>query len=350
MKIFVVILTLIILACNTIQPDRQVDKNAKNKPSISRKIDGIDVFSYSIYTENDTIEYIKIGTDTLSSKPIILFLQGSLPVPLIFDFVDFKHINIPFEYSEFIAYYHLIEISMPKTPIVAGQKNLNQEYCYIVDTVKENTFKQEYLKDNYLENYVNRTNQVISDLQKKEWFKNDSIHLIGHSQGAKIAAVVASENSNISTVSLLGFNAFGRYDEYVRRERQKLKTNKITGEEYKSNIDELYERWTEINQKPKDFENGNNSITTFSIDYIPYLLNINIPIFVGYGTEDIILENCDLLPISFIQHQKSNLTLKPYVGLDHNFFEVKDGRPDFKNRNHWTDVIKEIIEWTKSAK
>ncbi len=38
---------------------------------------------YSIITPKDTINFIKFDTDTTTTKPTILFCQGSLPIPLI---------------------------------------------------------------------------------------------------------------------------------------------------------------------------------------------------------------------------------------------------------------------------
>ncbi len=345
------IFILIITSCTHQEQNEEIlNEEANLQNTNCSKISDLDVFVYTISNSEDTIQYIKIGTDTTTVKPTILFLQGSLPIPLIIDFNDFKHINIPFQYTDLIKEFHLIEISMPHTPVETNQNNLNRQFCFTTDTTNENSFKKEYLKNNYLDNYVSRTNSVIIDLLNKKWVNKQQIHLIGHSQGAKIATAVASQNANISTVSLLGFNAFGRFDENIRRERNKLRQNKITGDEYLNNINYHYEKWEEINKNPNDYESGNLNWTSFSIDYVPFLLKINVPIFVGFGTEDISAENCDLLPIIFIENEKSNLTIKPYIGLEHNFFEIKNGYPDYQNGAHWTEVINDIIVWIKNNK
>lgn len=347
MRRLLYILTIFITSCvNQDQNGQLIEKETLNK-STCLKIKDLDVFQYTIINEKDSIQYIKIGTDTTIVKPTIIFLQGSLPVPLVIDFKDFKHVNIPFKYEELLTDFHLIEISMPRTPIEAEMKNLNSQYCFVTDTSIENSFKKEYLKDNFLSNYVSRTNRVIADLLGKEWVNKGQIHLVGHSQGAKIATVVASQNENVASVSLLGFNAYGRFDENIRRERNKMRQNQITGEEYLTNLDYHFQKWEEINQEPNDYENGNLNWTTFSIDYIPYLLKIDVPIFVGFGTQDISAENCDLLPIVFIENKKSNLTIKPYIGLEHNFFETKDGKPDYQSGGHWTEVMSDIKKWIK---
>ena len=63
-----------------------------------------------------------------------------------------------------------------------------------------------------------------------------------------------------------------------------MRHNQITAEEYLANLDYHYQTWKDINRKPNEYENGNLNWTTFSIDYIPYLLKIDVPIFVGFGT------------------------------------------------------------------
>ena len=311
--------------------------------SAQNQIEGIDALAFSIKTDNDTIEYLKIGADIDTPKPTIIFLQGSLPSPLIIDLDSFKHINIPFDFKNLIIDYHLVIISMPKTPLIIAKEYLNKSYSFITNQSDEYSFFDEYLKNNYLDNYVNRTNAVIKDLRLKKWVNKDEIHLIGHSQGAKIATVVASENQQIKSVSLLGFNAFGRYETKLRRERIKLKSNIIEAKEYKANIKNLYERWEDINNTPNDFKKGHNSWASFSIDYTPFLLKIDIPIYIGYGTNDIIAENCDLLPLKFIEESKRNLTLFPYVGLDHNFFNVE-------REKFWDNVMGDIINWVELEK
>jgi pimeloyl-ACP methyl ester carboxylesterase len=314
------------------------------------RIEGMGVFAYSIFTATDTIAYIKVGTDTLTAKPTILFLQGSLPAPLIFDMGSFKQVNLPFDAVALSERYNVVEIAMPRTPVTAGLEHLNADYDYVPDTADPHAYSLAYLNGNYLENYVDRAELVIADLLRKRWVMKDSLILIGHSQGAKVAAVVASENKQVSSVALLGFNAFGRYDELVRRERGKLRSGRVSGAIYQADLDSLYQRWKEINISPNEVLSGHLEWSSFSIDYIPYLLKTDVPIFIGYGTDDPSAENCDLIPLELISHGKTNFRLKPYAGLDHNFFALSDGVQDREDGAHWTDVIEDVLIWARSAK
>ena len=206
-----IFLLSVLIACKgSTGSEPQIHRTAvaseNQKPS---KIDGLDVLSYAIHTGTDTIEYIKVGTDTVTAKPTVLFLQGSRPSPLIFDMGTFKQVNLPFDAAALSEHYNVVEISMPKTPVIEGPEHLNADYDYVPDTARTDAFSPAYVKANYLENYVGRAELVITDLIKQPWVKKDSLILIGHSQGAKVAAFVASENKHICSVALLGFNAFG---------------------------------------------------------------------------------------------------------------------------------------------
>lgn len=340
---------LFLLACNgPMDPTPQAPYAAPATVTGRVRIEGLDVVSYAIHTPDDTIEYIKIGPDT--AKPTILFLQGSLPAPLIFDIGSFKQANLPFDALRLGKEYNVVEIAMPRTPVFAALDHLDPDLNYVPDTAKRNVFSAAYLQANYLGNYVARADRVIADLMERSWVKKDDLILIGHSQGAKVAAVVAAGNKHIAAVALLGFNAFGRYDELVRRERQRFRSGQLSGAEYQARLDSLYQRWKEIQASPKEAASGHLEWTSFSIDYVPYLLRIDAPTFIGYGTEDLGAANCDLLPLAFISQGKDNYLLKPYFGMDHNFFEIKDGMPDRKGGGHWTEVVRDVLNWAGSAR
>lgn len=302
-------------------------------------ISGTDCLLFKTGGESENIAFIQAAADTSQTKPAMIFLQGSLPVPLIVDVGEYKHIVLPFDYQKVAEDFHLFVIAMPHTPVEAPLAALNNQYCYVADSTRTPGFDKNYLQSNTLENYANRTARVIREILKLNWI-DGKVHLVGHSQGAKIAAVVASENAEVKSAALLAFNAFGRYDEKIRKDRHALKSGQITGEEFQQRIEDHYGRWQHIQQNPDDFETGNNAWVSFSIDYLPYLLKTQIPLWVGYGTEDISAENCDLLPMHFISAGKENLELKPYPGWDHNFF-------DGGGTMHWDAVMEDVLRWMK---
>jgi pimeloyl-ACP methyl ester carboxylesterase len=303
-------------------------------------ITGTDCLQFEIISNAYNIDFIQVAADSSVVKPAMIFLQGSLPLPLVIDVGDYKHINLPFDFKKVVQEFHLFVIAMPHTPVEATMAQLNDQYCFVPDSTRSPGFDKNYLASNTLENYTSRTSQVIREIVKLSWVDGE-IHLVGHSQGAKIAAVAASENPEVTSAALLAFNAFGRYDEKIRKDRDALKTDKIDGIEYQHRIEDHYERWKHIQQNPDDYESGNNAWVSFSIDYLPWLLKTEIPLWVGYGNEDISAENCDLLPLHFISAGKENLQLKPYPGWDHNFF-------DSEGTMHWNTVMEDVVRWIKA--
>jgi hypothetical protein len=70
-----------------------------------------------------------------------------------------------------------------------------------------------------------------------------------------------------------------------------------------------------------------------------------MPIYLAYGTEDRVADLCDLVPLFFIEKNKNNLTLKRYLGLEHNFFELdKTGQVNYE-KSHWEEVMNHFLDW-----
>ena len=313
------------------------------RPWAQQELEGLNAWQYSTRLEEQKVEYLRIGKGGEEPRKTLLFLQGSQPIPLVFDLNGTQVLSLPFDFMKLEQDWNFVVISPPETPVIADQDHLNDQYNFIPEPSDKNALAQSYLDANYLENYVARTEAVIKDLKRQAWVKPDELHLIGHSQGAKIATVVAAGNPDVVSLNLLGFNPAGRFEEMIRRERRKMEKGEITGLEYDKNIHNYYKIWTEIRKEPNSnkivWSDPNRTWTSFSIDYVPYLLKVEAPIRVVFGTEDIIAERCEQLPLTFIDAGKENLLIRPYAGLDHNFFEVEDGKPNYE-KGHWDLVLK----------
>ncbi|MFV8369632.1 hypothetical protein [Flavobacterium sp. LB2R40] len=93
--------------------------------SFGQKLDIINnqAIQFSIKQEKDTINFLVIDTKLDDMKLVFLFCQGSLPMPL---FVKPEKENMwmigggitNFDLNEIKKNYHLIVISMPKTPVI----------------------------------------------------------------------------------------------------------------------------------------------------------------------------------------------------------------------------------------
>ena len=127
---------------------------------------------FQLTLKKDTIDFVVADTNLNIKKPILLFCQGSQPVPLFFDIPDQGIVPVSlnnFEVNEMKKYYHVVVISMPKTPLIVGLDHLNFQYNYITDTTDQYSYSLDYLLADYAENYINRANKVIKFLMKSSW-------------------------------------------------------------------------------------------------------------------------------------------------------------------------------------
>ncbi len=306
---------------------------------------------FQLTTKKDTIDFVIADTSTTIQKPVLLFCQGSQPVPL---FLDLKKQGIypvalsNFNVDEMKKHYHIAVISMPKTPIIVGPDNLNKSYCYITDTTEEHSYSTEYLLADYMENYVRRANIVLKYLLKQDWVDSKELIVAGHSQGARVAVCIAASNKKVSKLGLFGYNPHGRIDQQIRQARKDAEKNKITWEQADAIINNQYDFYKDILNE--DMVKKNPSLVSwksFSKPTLEKLLQLTIPIYLAYGSDDIITDYCDLIPLYFIEKQKTNLTRKFYPNLEHNFFKIKkDGSIDYA-KGRWNSVMNEFIEWTQ---
>jgi pimeloyl-ACP methyl ester carboxylesterase len=300
--------------------------------------------------KKDTIDFVVADTNLTVKKPVLLFCQGSQPVPLFFDFPDQGIIPVAlnnFDVNEMKKHYHVVVISMPKTPVTVGWDHLNKQYNYVLDTASEYSYDPEFVKADYLENYVARANHVLKYLSKQKWVDNEQLVIAGHSQGSHVALGIAHANKNVTQLGLFGFNPLGRIDQYIRSARKQAEAGEITWQHADSIQKEIYEEYQSYN-KPDITQNSYfaNSWKSFSKSQLSELVNLKIPVYIAYGSNDINSDFCDLLPLYFIEKGKSDNKVIRYPNLEHNFFPIdKNGYPDYQN-GKWYWVMNSFISWS----
>ncbi len=308
---------------------------------------------FQLEDKEDPIDFIVTDTVLNQKKPVLLYCQGSMPMPLFVDYGQEEGLFLigggvsNFDIPTIKKHYHLVVISKPQTPFIVKSSQINKNYCYIKDSTNENSYKQEYLRADYLENYVNRANKVISYLRKQPWVNKNKLVVFGHSQGTHIASSIAIKNKHVTHLGLAGANLFGRIAEMIRKEKKLAETGKITWEVAEKNMNNWYQLWVEAsNPETVKIKPELISWKSFSEPTYKKLLKVNIPIYLTYGTNDITSDLSDLIPLIFINHGKNNLTLRRHFGLEHNFFEIdENGMPDYE-KAHWEEVMNEFIDWT----
>jgi hypothetical protein len=221
---------------------QQITFSNEVKNSTVENIKQLNLKLFCLTTATDTIHFIKYDTVDIK-KPLFLFIQGSLPMPLIIennDNLDANHFRI-FSKTVF-SQFNVIEISQPNTPPIVNIKHLNNQYSY-VKSEKPYDFDKTYERRNIIETYTERANTVIDYLIRQDWIDKDSIFAYGHSQGAYIAARLASENEYIKVVGFSGTNPFGRYAGVMQELRAKAIRGQITEDEAQKEIERQWNNW-----------------------------------------------------------------------------------------------------------
>jgi len=237
---------------------------------------------------------------------------------------------------------------MPDTPVLVKKENLNHGYQYIPIPEKPNEFSLKYIKADYLENYVNRAMLVLNFLQDQKWVDNQKLVVAGASQGTKVATKIAVYNKDVTHLGMFSANPFGRIDQYVRQARLDAELGKISWKKADSLMNSYYKFYKLVHNEDSVKVNPRlKAWATFSETYYDDWLGLDIPIYLAYGTEDRTSDLCDIIPLFFIENGKTNLTLKRYIGLEHNFFELSDnGKPNHE-KGHWKEVMEEFLIWIK---
>jgi ribosomal protein L14E/L6E/L27E len=306
---------------------------------------------FQIKTQKDTIDFLVIDTVLNKKKPLFLFCQGSLPIPMFIQKTD-KTLKMiagginNFDINEIKKSYHLVLISMPQTPLIVDENHINDDYCFVPDTSKKDSTDIRFLKADFLENYTKRAITVLNFLKKQNWVDNKKLVVAGHSQGTKVATKVAKNYKSVTHLGLFAANPFGRIDEMVRKVQKKAEKGTISNQDAETEIEQQYDiiRYAENDTLVRE-NPGLLAWKTFSEPMFDDWLLLKQPIYLAYGTADTSAELCDMMPIFFIQNHKNNLIHKRYWNLEHNFFEKKDNQTNY-DKPHWQEVMHDFVVWS----
>ena len=295
--------------------------------------------------KGDTVDILiksKKGEEQ-KKKPLFLFCQGSLPIPLIIKYDDNGKKGIypvfVFNPDSLSNEYHLVIINKPYVPLIAEQKSLKTDLTYSDNTGK---FPKSYIERNLLDYYVERNIAVIKFLQKQPWVSGDKLVVAGHSEGSTIAAKLAFSFSKVTELIYSGGNPCGRIVTTVEQQRAHESDSTKYGEK-------VFSDWKNIIDNPGNMDasygDAYKATYQFSIPPMNYLEKLKIPVLVTYGTKDYGSPFNDYFRIEMIRQKKKNFTFNAYVGVEHNFFPVKaNGETNFDIFN-WDKVADDWWSW-----
>ena len=300
----------------------------------SQNIEGISDFNkIEIIAKNDTITFSQ-NTINENNKPTIVFVQGSLPIPLILKDNNDLWINFPFDHPKSNKAVNLLIINRKGVPLISEYNDYEKF---------QNNPSKEYLENDNLYYRVFQVEEVLKYLKKQKWVDNNNIFLVGHSEGYRVVAKVAEKNPKIKKIACLAADPLNRISENIIR----LQQENITLENDSLRVLKIYK---EINDY-KNIKNF-NVMENDMMNFVSYNENPPInsfkkyknPVLISYGTNDVRAFNNNLLPLLI---KKKNLELKIYPDLDHNFFKKefdKEGNP-LEGSSHWDRVFKDVVDW-----
>jgi hypothetical protein len=279
-------------------------------------------------------------------KPLFLFCQGSLPIPLIIKYDESGKQGIynvfVFNTDSLSNYYHLAIINKPGVPLIADQKSLKTDLTYTDSTGK---FPQKYIERNLLDYYVDRDIAVINFLQKQSWISKNKLVVAGHSEGSTIAAKLALVYPKVTHLIYSGGNPMGRIMSVIEHNRSD-ETDTTKYAEGEINF------WKQIVADPNnmDASQGDTYKATygFSIPPIQYLEKLKIPVLICYGTKDWSVSFNDYLRVEMIRQKKKNFTFKEYIGTEHNYFPLKPNGEINYDIFNWDKVANDWLHWLNS--
>jgi dienelactone hydrolase len=340
---------IILIVCLTIVFNSYCQTKSKNSPK------DFEFSTFSIKGSLDSINFIVSDTSLKEMKPVFLFCQGSLPYALFYkeDSLHTWQQSLPFDYKKYKKDYYFVIISKSGLPVFSTTADSN--YFYIDPITKQTPDK--YFENDNLNYRVTATNDVINFLLKQKWVDKTKFIIAGHSEGTKVIVKACASNKNITDVIFLAGNPYSRFDQGIREIQSSVLLGKLTDEEGQKEIDELNKQIEFWYNHPNDSApTGTNeyfrNYTSFYEPIMPYILKIKVPLFVAFGTKDIISENCNLLPFEFARTGKKNLTIKSYLGCDHGFVKNvydKSGKI-ISSEEMFDKVASDFFKWLKDSK
>jgi dienelactone hydrolase len=275
-------------------------------------------------------------------KPLFLFIQDDLPIPLIIYDEQGAFGTFPFETDELLQHYHLAIVGKPFIPVVAQPAQLQDDFTYLDPQTDD--FPREFLERNRPDYYTGRNLAVLRQLKTKAWVQTYPLVVAGHGEGSTIAARMAAASDDISHVIYSGGNplaagsasaplseaapdtAYGLQMAYERLSN--LPADSLAAAE----ADSVRPLQPEPGLRPKHF-----------------LEQIKAPVLVVWGSEDAIAPFNELLQQDIKQQNKGNFTFLVFDGLTHNYFGLtEEGETDY-DTYHWDRIAESWLDWLKPS-
>jgi hypothetical protein len=297
--------------------------------SSQRALGDYTVFTIPFQSDSITFAVVAKKGELNNRKPIFLFRQGSLPIPLFTINPKTSRpalTELPRTCYDHEAEYYSIMIAKPGIPLVVNDSYLDTLFSS-PSAPKTGMYPAAYQTRNYLDYYVDQTNAVLRFVLSQPWADPKRVVIAGGSEGYHVAIKTAYTNPQVT--HLIGFsgNLDGRFQSILLTERMKGYTGEYTQEEAQRRVEDLQKDWAALCRDSLNTNaaegDPNRTMYSFSHGHNPdFLLALTIPVCILYGTADVGATSNDVLPLAFSRRGKTNLTLRAYPNHDHTFHKL----------------------------
>jgi fermentation-respiration switch protein FrsA (DUF1100 family) len=177
------------------------------------------------------------------------------------------------------------------------------------------------------------------------------IFILGHDLGGMLGPRIASSNEDIYGLIIMGGNS--RPLEDVLLEQSANINTDINNELIKTQVENVKSPSLSLDTPASSLPYDIPAKYWLDLrDYNPGLVahNLDKPIFIIHGTNDIQVTNKDFEGWEKYLNKKDNATLKSYQGLNHIFLEKGNASDDYMTPSHVSEnVISDIADWILSS-
>ncbi len=207
----------------------------------------------------------------------------------------------------------------------------------------------EYANHATWENRVAEIRLLIDALIKQPNVDPSRVVVLGHSEGADVAAAVAAADPRVThCVFLAGGGPTQLFDLMCLR-RKEMRKSGASPEEIESSVKELEADYRKIfadpdNEKELFMGHAYKRWASFCAHPpVDSLLKTNAKLFLAQGSEDVSVpvESFDLLVCDLIRNGKKNVEVRRYPGRDHSLSPANTP----KNSPPLQDVFDDILAW-----
>ncbi|OGX85062.1 dienelactone hydrolase family protein [Hymenobacter glacialis] len=266
-------------------------------------------------------------------KPLLFWVQGSLPTPLVLYDRQGAFPVFPFHPKAVLKNCHLVIVSKPGIPLMADVEGRDPNQMF-----GRTAPPPYYCARNYLDYFVQRDVALLRYIKKQPWVDKSHVVAAGHSQGSTIVAHLAAVPGLVSHAVYLSGNSLGQLMSMLAESRQREDSVAAVA---------TFQRWQTAVAHPTFADcvgDDPRSLFGFGTAVLPMLLRVQVPVYVGYGTRDRGVAGNDFLRLECIRLHKTNFTFREYPGREHNFFGFKGGQINYDDF-YWDRVGDEFLRW-----